>query len=98
MALRMLGGPRSGTEPVERDPGAALLNLDLRDRMNFPQRAARLRELFRVLRIEHEPPAHTDALMAARGVREPRELPRRMLSAHARRRFDHHRAGAVGRR
>src|SRR4030088_2635831 len=54
-------GRRRVRQAVERQPAASLLNVDVHDRVYFPERHAIEAHALRVHLVEHYPPTHAHA-------------------------------------
>src|SRR5579859_985716 len=73
---------------VDAHPAAVLIDLDMYDRMDLPQRVPRLIDLLRVLLVEQSPA--TDANVLADQPRQRRIGPAGPHIADARRHLNHH--------
>src|ERR1043166_4608323 len=73
---------------VQRRPLPRLVDLDLHDGVNLPDRAARLADLVGVFGVEHEPAADAHALIPLDDLAEQVCAPVRMIRTHARRDLD----------
>src|SRR5262249_8545112 len=78
--LTLSGAPPISNQPLgvghswqtlQVDPSAALPNLNLRDRMNLPDRRPELPHVVGVLRVEHLQPGDPDSLGPALGECRP---------------------------
>src|SRR5207248_11567907 len=78
----------STAEFVERRPPSVLVDLDLHDRVNLPDRSARLADLVGVFGVEHEPAAYSHALVPFDDLSEHIRLPVRVVGSNARRDLD----------
>src|SRR5436305_14103076 len=78
----------STAEFVERRPLSVLVDLDLHNRVNLPDRSARLADLVGVFGVEHEPAAYAHTLIVLDDLSEQVRAPVWVVRTNARRDLD----------